>query len=159
MSATELADALDAATQSQMPAVLAAIRARALLESDTPYALAGDDLMRIASIAADRYEHLPVVARAMMLAVLPNATAAPGMEAFDAVALQEQDPTLVPVALVSRVTNKDDPTLASWLQSESADLAALARALRARLAGPQTTFTRLTASSLRASASVVGDGQ
>ncbi len=156
VGATELADALDAASQGQLPGVVAAVRARALLEPGTPYSLAGDDLLRIASIAADRYPHLPPAARAMMLAVLPTGTAAPGMEAFDAVALREQDPALVPIALVSRATSPDEPALAAWLAAESEDLAALARALRTRLASPGTTFSRLNAASLRASASVAG---
>ena len=148
--ATELADALDAAPAADLPGVVAAIRARALLEAGHPYVLAGDDLNRVATIAADRYTHMPPAARATMLAVLPTARAAPGMEPFDAAALAEEDPLLVPLALATRVAQADDAALAPWLESEAAEMRVFARALRTRLSSPQDTYSRLGAAALGA---------
>lgn len=152
-SGVELADALDAAGEAELPEVVAAVRAR-VFAGDAEYALTTPDLQRIASVAADRYPGLPPVSRAMMLAVLPGAKLAPGMEAFDAVALAEQDPLLAPVALVTRVTEADDPALTPWIESQTDGLGSFARALRERLRSPELTFSRLGPAVLRA----VGDG-
>lgn len=148
--AVELADALEAADGRELPAVLGAVRARALRLPGVEYSLTGDDIVRLAGIAADRYPSLSTESRAMMLAVLPNAMVAPGMEAFDAAALAERDPLLVPVALVTRVSDPDDAALAGLLDSEDDGLGAFARALRERLSSPELAFSRLDAAALRA---------
>ena len=150
VSPIELADALEAAGQAELPEVVAAIRARALLGPGAEYRLSADDLQRLAGIAAERYPRLPLVSRAMMLAVLPSAFLAPGMEAFDIAALAERDPMLVPVALVTRVREADDPVLLGWIESETDGIGAIARALRNRLQTPAPTFSRLEAATLRA---------
>lgn len=156
--ATELATALESASQAELPGVVAAIRARALLHANSPYAVAGDDLARIASIAAERYPLLPPVARATMLAVLPTANTAPDMRAFDAVALaEESDEAVLPLALVSRVANPDHAALQRALQHESERVRSLARALEARLRSPRMTFSRLTADDLRAAPAALGE--
>ncbi|MCC7388162.1 MAG: hypothetical protein IT431_05280 [Phycisphaerales bacterium] len=151
-SGLELADALERAGERDLPEVLASIRARALLDPLAEYALATDDLRRIAAISAERYGSLPVVSRAMLLAVLPSARIAPGMEAFDAVALAERDPVLAPVALLTRVTGPDDPALTGWLGSEADGMGSFARALRDRLGtADAVSFGRLDAAGLRPS--------
>ncbi len=150
VSALELADAFESAGQAELPEVVAAIRARALLVPGSEHRLSTDDLQRLAGIAADRYPRLPVASRAMLLAVLPSAQLAPGMEAFDSVALAERDPMLVPVALVTRVKEADDPVLLGWVESETDGLGSLARALHNRLQTTQPTFSRLDAATLRA---------
>jgi tetratricopeptide (TPR) repeat protein len=147
--AVELADAFEAVGPDGLPSVVAAVRARALVAPGGAYGLTRDDLERLAGIAADRYPDLPAVSRAMMLAVLPNARVAPGMEAFDAAALAERDPSLAPVALVTRVTDPHDAVLAGWLESEEDGLGAFARALRGRLESGEATFSRLDAAALR----------
>ncbi len=150
VSAIELANALEGASQAELPEVVAAIRARVLLAPGAEYGLLTDDLQRIAGIAADRYPRLPLVSRAMLLAVLPNAWAAPGMEAFDVVALAEQDSKLVPLALVTRVRDADDPVLAGWIERDADGSGAVAWALRNRLGTGEPTFSRLEAGTLRA---------
>ena len=107
------------------------------------HALTGDEVERLAAIAADRYTSLQPLARATMLAVLPPRSAVPGMAAFDRVAVQERDPTLVPLALTTRVTDPADPVLQDWLESDSERLATIARAMQTRLGSPQPTFARL----------------
>lgn len=152
-SPVDLANALESAPETELPEVLGAIRARALLEPGAEYALTRDDLERIAAIAAERYPALPVVSRAMLLAVLPGARVAPGMEAFDEVAMGEQDPILAPVALLTRAADADDQALAAWLESQSDGLGAFARALHDRLGAPDArSFGRLDAAGLRPTA-------
>ena len=141
----ELADALDAAGTSQMVEVLAAVRARVLEPAGSKHALTNDEVQRLAAIAADRYTSLQPLARATMLAVLPPRSAVPGMAAFDRVAVQERDPTLVPLALTTRVTDPGDPVLQEWLESDSERLATVARAMQTRLGSPKPTFARLGA--------------
>ncbi len=151
-SALELADALDRAGERDLPEVLGAIRARALLDPLAEYALTTDDLRRIAAIGAERYGSLPAVSRAMLLAVLPSARIAPGMEAFDAVALAERDPVLAPVALLTRVTQPDDAALTGWPESQADGMGPFARALRDRLGSADAvSFGRLDAAGLRPS--------
>ncbi len=160
----ELADALDAAGPLQLADALATVRARVLAPAGSKYALSDDEVRRLASIAATRYDSLPRVGRAMMLAVLPTRTAAPGMEAFDRVAVQEHDPLLVPLALGSRVVTADDPALLAWIDNEADGLGNFARALQARLTSPQVTYSRLPASVLgpvlpRAEEAAAGSGR
>lgn len=139
----ELADALERASAWDLPEVLAAVRGRLLTPQGTPGALTPDDASRLALVAADRYESLPPVARASMLAVLPSATLAPGMEPFDRVALEETDPTLAPVALVTRVSDPEHPAIAALEASGSGELEGFVRSLRARLREPEMTFSRM----------------
>jgi hypothetical protein len=153
VSGLELADALEGASASELPSVIAAIRARALIAPESAYGLSVDEIERIAGIAAARYPGLSVVSRAMMLAVLPSARLAQGMAAFDAVALAEADSLLVPVVLVTRVTEPDDAALAGWLASETDGLGSFARALRDRLSSPEPTFSRLDVTMLRVAGS------
>lgn len=147
-TALELADALDAAGPSQMVGVLAAVRARVLAPAGSAYALTTDEISRLATIAASRYASLRPAARALMLAVLPSRTAAPGMEPFDRAAMQEADPALVPLAMVTRVTESTDPALQAWIDGEDSDLAVFARVLQARLGSPLPTYSRLDATTL-----------
>ncbi|MDQ7014463.1 MAG: hypothetical protein Q9O74_11290 [Planctomycetota bacterium] len=144
----ELADALESAGLFQLVDVLAAVRARVLAPAASEYSLTDDEVRRLASIAASRYESQPQLGRAMMLAVLPTRSAVPAMEAFDRVAMQELDPVLVPLVLGTRVVTADDPTLAALLDSEADGLGDFARALQTRLASRQVTYSRLPASVL-----------
>lgn len=139
----ELADALDAAGLSDLGPVLAAVRARVLAPAGSAYALTDDEVQRIATIAADRYENLPPLGRAMMLAVLPNRVVASGMVMFDRAAMAEGDPDLVPLAMVTRVTDPVDPALQAWVDSDDGALGNFARALQARLGSALPTFARL----------------
>lgn len=142
-TAMDLADALDTSALSDLPGVAAAIRARILAPADSPRAIRGDDVSRLATIAADRYETLPPAGRAILLAVLPSRMLSPQMEPFDRVALREADPDLATVALVTRVTEPQDEALLSRLESEDESLASFARALQSRLESPEPTFSRL----------------
>ncbi|MBK7404639.1 MAG: hypothetical protein IPJ41_08385 [Phycisphaerales bacterium] len=151
-SGQQLADALDAAGSDDLPGVIAAIRARLLAPVRGDPALTLDEVNRIAVVAADRYTALPLGSRAAMLAVLPPAAFAAGMEPFDAQARAETDPTLLPLVLVTRVVKSDDALIDQAAQSEHDDLRAFARALRERLLDPRPTFSRLNPNFLRATA-------
>lgn len=144
----ELADALESAGVSNLVEILATVRARSLAPAASEYSLSDDEVRRLASIAAARYESLPQVGRAMMLAVLPTRSAVPAMEAFDRVAMQESDPVLVPLVLGTRAVAADDPTLAASLDSDQEGVRTFAHALKSRLESAQMTYSRLPASVL-----------
>lgn len=139
----DLAAALEMASPSDLPDIIASIRARTLANPSNQWALSTDDLSRIASIAAERYPHLPPAYRAAMLSVLPSPAVAPGMAAFHQAAREETDPRLVRLLLTTTVSSPDDPLLDTWAEAEDPRLRTFVRATRTRLQSDAPTFSRL----------------
>ncbi|MEO1583799.1 MAG: hypothetical protein AAFR96_04405 [Planctomycetota bacterium] len=112
---------------------LPAFRA-ALADVDYPQGqLSAADAAELAGVIAARYPGLSLDTRAAIVAIMPPARMRQELAPLDRVVLQETDPLLAGVALVSRVTSASDPSIAEATNSEDPALAGLARALAARL--------------------------
>lgn len=118
---------------------------RSLLLAPGPGATVLDEAAaeRIAQATAQRYATLDLISRAMMLAVLPHARLAPSMEPFDAAAREERDDALLPLVLVTRVIDAEDPLLAKAIENPATT--EFASLIKERLAADSSCFAKLTA--------------
>lgn len=105
-----------------------AIRTRLL----DPAAPTPDDAQAaaIAVAIAERYPALSVEARLVLAATLPPATLAPVMAVVDGAILEDGDPDVLAVGLVSRVRRADHPLLARAAESGDVGLARIALGVR-----------------------------
>jgi len=92
---------------------------------------------------AARYPTLSPLGRMMLACVLPHARQLAEMEAFDRVALQDQDPRVLALQLVSRCADAELPTLVAACESSDPTLREIATRHRARLATPDVCFARV----------------
>jgi hypothetical protein len=93
---------------------------------------------------AERYPTLSPLARAMLLCTMPHTAQLPEMELFDKITLQELDPQVLTLALLTRCNNPDEPSLNAAADSANPTLREVARLHKARLATGQMCFARLT---------------
>jgi len=93
---------------------------------------------------AERYPTLSPTGRAMLLCTMPHKAQLPEMEVFDKIALQEMDPSLLTLAILTRCDNPDEPVLAAATQSSNPTLREVAGLHKSRLADGQMCFARLT---------------
>ncbi len=106
-------------------------------------------LKPLADAISARYPQLDALTRAHLVAILPSARLAPGMEAFDTLVKSETDPLVLSLVLVTRVTSPDDPILAAAEQHSDERVRALAAALRPGLSREEVTAARLTPEDVR----------
>lgn len=93
---------------------------------------------------AERYPTLSPLGRAMLLCTMPHKAQLPELEVFDKVALQELDPQLLTLTLLTRCDNPDEPVLTTATESANPTLREIARLHKSRLADGQMCFARLT---------------
>ncbi|MEM9066737.1 MAG: hypothetical protein AAGB51_14755 [Planctomycetota bacterium] len=87
----------------------------------------------LATAWASRYPALEPADRAAIVALLPPPGLAPGFDALDELARNEDDPVVLAVHCLARVTDPDDPRLTRALASEDQRVADLAALIGARL--------------------------
>lgn len=89
------------------------------------------------------YPKLSAKSRAALAASMPHAGQIAEVAPLDAIILADQDPTVRPIALISRIKQSDDATLAACIKHEDPRIAELATLLTARLTRSGTTYSRL----------------
>lgn len=147
-SAAYLADRIAASveTPEHIPALIIATRSMLARTFLTPEQHPGEALppevrSALASAIANTYPNWPREARAMAIASLPPGKQVAALAAVDALALADTDPMVRAVAIVSRVDNPEDPSIAAAIASGDTMLAHLAAAHRDRLAAGSRAFT------------------
>lgn len=107
-----------------------------------------EEMRAIGESFAKRYTQLNVTERAHILAILPHARLAPGLESLDALAKQEQDPMLVAITLVTRIADANDPVLKAASEHTDERVRALAAAVTRRLQSGEPSYATLTPETL-----------
>jgi tetratricopeptide (TPR) repeat protein len=99
-----------------------------------------DAVERLASRLSVLYPAWDADERALALAILPNAAMSPAMSAFDAVAADERDPGLVPLAIITRMGDPEHRRLKELADGGDPRLARLAGIQSERLRGGRMTL-------------------
>lgn len=139
LSNAELASRLESAGEEDLPGVLAMIRARMLnpqtdatgITTTVPDA----EVAAFAAAAVKRYPSLGVPGRLMFAAVLPQGGLFAAFKAFDELLLQESDPDVRMVVLITRITDAASPFLAACESAPDARVSELARLMKERISG------------------------
>ena len=102
------------------------------------------DRTAIAAALCERYVTMPPLQRLLVAAMMPHAGQVPELAGLDAKILEDQDPDVRMVALLTRVSQPDAKPLADALASDNTALQDLATRLKDRLSQPGPTYSRLT---------------
>jgi hypothetical protein len=140
-SGEELAQRVAQASESELQDVGVAVMGAMLQPGGK---MTDADRKRVGDAAAARLTGLSPQARLLLVAVLPHAVLAPGMEAFDEAAKADADPMVAGIALVTRVRSAEDPALEKARQSPDAGLRAVAEQVRTRAAAGTMCYARMT---------------
>ena len=122
LTAAELAAEVANANENSVARLAAAARALVIGEPLATRKLGADEKLQIARAFAERYPKLSPLLRAIVLATLPHARQSDAFESFDAVACAEQDVTLLPLVLATRVADVSHPLLEASKASDDATL-------------------------------------
>lgn len=115
-----------------------------------PFLPGPDEFQPVAQAFANRYATFDPTTRAILVATLPHAGLSPGMAVFDAAARAETDPNIIPIVLVTRVSDAKDPILIAALKSDDPRVKQTAELVSARLKDAKVPFyCRLTAEAFR----------
>lgn len=116
-------------------------------------------LRAIGQAFADRYPTLSPINRALLAAVVPHSRLAPGMAPLDQAIASDGDPTVLCIALATRVADAADPVLARAKLSDDPRVKEMAGLVEARLAGTDPIFARLSRETLNHRAPAPGEGK
>ncbi len=131
------------AKESSVVRLAAAARALVLGEDFNSRKLSTVDRATIAQALARRYPTLSPTGRAALAATVPHARQAPEFIEFDQVALQETDPSVLPVVLLTRPGSADDPALKAALDSSDERVKLVATLQSERLESKAPCFAML----------------
>lgn len=121
----------------------AAARTLVLGESFDARKVAPVDKLTMAQALAKRYPTLSPNARAALVAVVPTGRQAPEFADFDAVVLEEKDPAILPIALLTRCAAADSPALKAALESSDERVKLVAKLQSERLADRATCYATM----------------
>lgn len=145
----ELPERVRTRDESELLPIAVVLRARtmslgAIKEDDKDRGALVEQAKGVIAAFVERYPTLSPLARQMLLTVLPQQTQFPAMADFDRLALQDQDPKVLAIALVTRCADPADAALAAAAESADPMLREVARLHKARLAGAGMCYARLT---------------
>ncbi|MBN8598919.1 MAG: hypothetical protein J0L78_14695 [Planctomycetes bacterium] len=101
------------------------------------------DKLTMAQALAKRYPTLSPNARAALIAIVPTAKQAPEFAEFDAAVLEEKDPSVLPIALLTRTSTADAPALKAAMESSDERVKLVAKLQSERLADRSTCYATL----------------
>jgi tetratricopeptide (TPR) repeat protein len=129
----ELARRVRQDPEETLISVLTAIRAHWNAVSPTLAPMSEEQKAAIAAAAAERYPKLGDHARIAMLLKLSSANLWPAMAPLDEVALQDKDPDVLPIVLLTRADEPDHPTFDWASRTGNAKVERLSTLLKRRL--------------------------
>jgi len=101
------------------------------------------DKQTMAQALAKRYPTLSPNARAALAAIVPTAKQSPEFAEFDAAVLEEKDPAVLPIALLTRCSTSDSPALKAAMESSDERVKLVAKLQSERLADLATCYATL----------------
>ncbi|MBL8886188.1 MAG: hypothetical protein JNK16_05970 [Phycisphaerales bacterium] len=123
----------------------AAARTLVLGEAFNSRKISPVDRLTMAQALAKRYPTLSPNARATLAAIVPTQKQAPEFADFDAAVLEEKDPSVLPIALLTRCSAADSPALKAAMESSDERVRLVARLQADRLADRSTCYATLGA--------------
>jgi tetratricopeptide (TPR) repeat protein len=123
----------------------AAARTLVLGEAFSGRSITPVDKLTMAQALAKRYPSLSPNARAALIAVVPTGKQSPEFADFDAAVLEEKDPAILPIALLTRCSEPDSPALKAAMESSDPRVKLVAKLQSERLADRTTCYATLGA--------------
>lgn len=121
----------------------AAAKTLVLGESFNARKISPVDKLTMAQALAKRYPTLSPNARKALVAIVPTAKQSPEFAEFDAAVLEEKDPAVLPIALITRCSTADAPALKAAMESGDERVKLVARLQSERLADRSTCYATL----------------
>lgn len=143
LTAADLAAEVANANENSVARLAAAARALVIGEPLATRKLAADEKKQIAKAFSERYPKLSPLLRAIVLATLPHARQSDAFEAFDAIACEEKDVTLLPLVLATRVADVSHPLLEASKSSADATVKLFATLHAERLEAKSPCFAAI----------------
>lgn len=143
LTAAELVAEVANANENSVARLAAAARALVIGEPLATRKLTDDDKTQIARAFAARYPSLSPTIRAIVLATLPHAPQCRPFAEFDKAALSEQDPTLLPLVLATRVSDASNPLIAACKASSDPAVKLFATLHAERLEAKSSCFANV----------------
>lgn len=140
LTGAELAAEIANANENSVARLAAAARALVIGEPLATRKLSADEKKQIARAFAERYPKLSPLLRVVLLATLPHAKQSEAFEAFDKVACEEKDVSLLPLVVATRVSDGSHPLLQICKSSDDASLKLLATLHAERLEAKLSCF-------------------
>ncbi len=141
----QLVSLIDTAPEDQLPQLVATARVlitNSILTDENT--LEVESRRRaIAQACAKRYPSVDKLMRAMMVAMLPHSNEFVAMTSFDNATRQERDPFVLPLVLITRITDANDPLLTTALDLGDDRVSRVANGVQARLAAGNKVYAML----------------
>lgn len=143
LGAADFAAEAEGAGEGAVVRLGAAARTRVLGEQIGSIRVTPVDKETMAQALAKRYPTLSANARAALAAIVPTAKQSPEFASFDAVVLEEKDPSVLPIALLTRCATADAPALKAAMESGDERVRLVAKLQSERLADRATCYAIL----------------
>lgn len=143
LGAADFAAEAESAGEGAVVRLGAAARTRVLGEKFSGLRVSPVDKETMAQALAKRYPTLSVNARIALVSIVPTAKQSPEFAAFDAAVLEEKDPLVLPIALITRCSSADAPALKAAMESSDERVKLVAKLQSERLADRATCYAIL----------------
>ncbi|MBS0189390.1 MAG: hypothetical protein JSS51_15100 [Planctomycetes bacterium] len=143
LGAADYAAEVASAGEGAVVRLAAAARALVLGEAVNDRKVTPVDKQTMAQALAKRYPTLSPTARSALAAIVPHARQSPEFGEFDIVALEEKDPNVLPIVLVTRVGNAEAPVLKAAMESADPRVKLVATLQAERLADKTLCYAML----------------
>ncbi|MGH7243983.1 MAG: tetratricopeptide repeat protein [Phycisphaerales bacterium] len=143
LGAADFAAEAQSAGEGAVVRLGAAARTRVLGESFSSLKVTPVDRQTMAQALAKRYPSLSPNARAALAAIVPTAKQSPEFIDFDTVVLEEKDPAILPIALLTRCSSADAPALKAAMESTDERVKLVAKLQSERLADRSTCYATM----------------
>lgn len=144
LGAADFAAETESATEGAVVRLGAAARTLVLGEPFNARRISPVDKQTMAQALAKRYPTLSPNARAALAAIVPTTRQSPEFSDFDAAVLQEKDPAVLPIALLTRCSTADAPALKQALESPDERVKLVAKLQMDRLAEGSNCYALLS---------------
>ncbi|MBX3388954.1 MAG: hypothetical protein KF691_05815 [Phycisphaeraceae bacterium] len=144
LGAADFAAEAESATEGAVVRLGAAARTLVLGEAFNSRRVSPVDKQTMAQALAKRYPTLSANGRAALAAIVPTMRQSPEFSDFDAVVLEEKDPAVLPIALLTRCSTADAPALKAALESPDERVKLVAKLQADRLAEGANCYATLS---------------
>lgn len=144
LGAADFAAEAESATEGAVVRLGAAARTLVLGEPFNARKVSPVDKQTMAQALAKRYPTLSANGRAALAAIVPTSKQSLEFAEFDAAVLQENDPAVLPIALLTRCSTADAPALKAALESSDERVKLVAKLQADRLAEGTNCYATLT---------------